>query len=76
MSFKELDTVVLNADIPRHGLRSGDVGVLVQIYSADAFEVEFVRASGRTQASVTLTARLVRPVGPKDILAVRQLDAA
>jgi hypothetical protein len=75
MTFKELDTVVLKADIPSHGLESGDVGVVVQIYSADALK-EFVRASGRTQPSVTLTARLVRPVGSKDILAVRQLDAA
>ena len=41
-----------------------------------AIEVEFVTASGHTQALVTLTTKLVRPVGPKDILAVRQLDAA
>jgi hypothetical protein len=42
----------------------------------NAIEVEFVTASGHTQALVTLTARRVRPIGPKDILAVRQFDAA
>jgi hypothetical protein len=49
---------------------------VVHVYSADAIEVEFVTASGHAQALVTITTELVRPVGPKDILAVRQLDAA
>ena len=75
MSYREFDTVVMTADMPSHGLKSGDVGGAVQVYSADAIEVEFVTASGRTQALVTLTTKLVRPVGPKDILAVRQIDA-
>ena len=26
MSFKEFDTVVMKADMPSHGLKSGDVG--------------------------------------------------
>jgi hypothetical protein len=44
--------------------------------------VEFVTASGRTQALVTLATLAtlattsIRPMSPKDILAVRQLDAA
>ena len=76
MGISELDTVVLTADLPRHGLKKGDVGAVVEVYSPDAVEVEFVTASGRTQALVTLSTGQVRPVGPKDILAVRQLDAA
>jgi hypothetical protein len=35
-----------------------------------------ITASGRTQALVTLATASIRPVSPKDILAVRQLDAA
>ena len=62
MSFKEFDTVVMKADMPSHGLKSGDVGAVVHVYSADAIEVEFVTASGHTQALVTLATRLVRPV--------------
>jgi len=46
------------------------------VYSKDVVEVEFVTASGRTQALVTLAISSIRPVSPKDILAVRQLDAA
>ena len=39
-------------------------------------EVEFVTASGHTQALLTLTPKQIRPVGPRDIPAVRQLSAA
>ena len=79
MRFHEFDTVVLKVDMPSHGLKTGDVGAVVQVYSEDAVEVEFVTAAGRTQALVTLVTLAtasIRPVGSKDILAVRQLDAA
>jgi len=49
---------------------------VVQVYSAEAVEVEFVTASGHTQAVVTLGTDQLRPVGSRDLLAVRQLDAA
>ncbi len=54
MSFKEFDTVVMKADMPSHGLKSGDVGAVVQVYSADAIEVEFVTAL-RPHASISDT---------------------
>ena len=76
MRFHEFDTVVMKIDMASHGLKGGDVGAVVQVYSDDAVEVEFVTASGRTQALVMLATSSIRPVGPKDILAVRQLDAA
>ena len=73
MSYKELDTVVLNRDLPDHGLRSGDLGAVVQVYSPEGLEVEFVTVSGRTQALVTLDVRDVRPVSDEDLLSVRTL---
>ena len=73
MGYKELDTVVLNRDLPEQGLRSGDLGAVVQVYDTDAIEVEFVTASGRTQALVTLTTRDVRSVSDEDLLSVRTL---
>ena len=76
MSLKKLDTIVLKTDLPEHGLKRGDIGAVVEVYGTDAVEVEFVTASGHTQALVTLETATVRPVGPKDIPAVRQLDAA
>jgi hypothetical protein len=71
MKFAPLDTVVLTHDVPEHGLRAGDLGAVVEVYSADALEVEFVRPSGDTQAVVTLKSADVRPVAKTDVLSVR-----
>ena len=76
MNINTLDPVVLNEDLPAHGLRRGDVGAVVEIYSPEDFEVEFVTGAGRTQALVSLHINQIRPVGPQDIPAVRSLDAA
>jgi hypothetical protein len=73
MSFKELDTVVLDRDLPEHGLRRGDLGAVVHVYRPDGLEVEFVTASGRTQALVTLTVGDVRAVSDQDLISVRTL---
>ncbi len=74
MRFKELQTVVLDRDVPEHGLRKGDLGAVVQVYEPDGLEVEFVSASGRTEALVTLKERDVRAVAESDIVAVRRLN--
>jgi hypothetical protein len=71
MRYKVLDTVVLDRDVPQLGLRSGDLGAVVQVYEPDGLEVEFVTASGKTQALVTLNVRDVRPVQHTDLIAVR-----
>lgn len=73
MSFKELDTVVLNRDLPEYGLRLGDLGAVVQVYDGKALEVEFVTAAGRTQALITLAVQDVRTVNDQDLLSVRSL---
>ena len=69
--FRELDTVVLTRDLPDVGLCAGDIGAVVQLYSPDAVEVEFVTASGHTQALLTLHSDDVRAVRDDDLLAVR-----
>ncbi len=74
MRFQELETVVLNRDLPQHGLRRGDLGAVVQVYLPHGLEVEFVSASGRTEALVTLEEGDVRAVADTDLIAVRQLD--
>jgi hypothetical protein len=63
MRFKQLDAVVLCRDLPEHGLRKGDLGAVVHVDEAEALLVEFVTASGWTQALVTLQAGDVRAVG-------------
>jgi hypothetical protein len=75
MTYHLLDTVVLDRDLPKHGLRKGDLGAVVEVYNTEAVEVEFVRASGKTQAVVTLAAGDVRPVLDDDLVAVRSVQA-
>lgn len=74
MKFELLQTVVLTRDLEAHGLRKGDLGVVVQVYEPDGLEVEFVCALGRTAALTTLLQDDVRAVGESDLLAVRPLD--
>lgn len=76
MTYELLDTVVLNRDVPEHGLRRGDLGAVVQVYPPDGLEVEFVTGSGRTQAVLSLTVNDVRAVQDRDLIAVRPLDEA
>jgi hypothetical protein len=71
VTLHALDVVVLKEDVPQHGLRRGDLGTVVDVYAPDAIEVEFVTASGRTQALVTLSPSAVREVNDDDLVAVR-----
>jgi len=71
MELQVLDTVVLTRDLSEHGLRAGDLGTVVELYAPDGLEVEFVLASGKTQALVTLKRPDVRVVADRDILSVR-----
>jgi hypothetical protein len=72
MKFNTLDAVVLQRDLPEHGLRRGDLGAVVQVYEPEGLEVEFVRASGRSQALVELAVRDVRAIEDEDLMAVRR----
>ncbi|MCE9583650.1 MAG: DUF4926 domain-containing protein [Planctomycetes bacterium] len=74
MRFKLLDTVVLNRDLQDRGLRKGDLGAVVEVYEPDGLEIEFVSASGKTEALVTLKESDVRAVADGDLIAVRRLD--
>ena len=73
--YKLLDTVALTHDIPEAGLCCGDLGAVVELHSDKAMEVEFVAASGRTQALLTLRVDEVRRLGDRDVLSVRTLEA-
>lgn len=76
MSFHPLDVVVLNTDLPTQGLKRGDLGAVVDIHGPDAIEVEFVTASGRTKALITLKASDLREVRDDDLVAVRPIGAS
>ena len=76
MAIEELDTVALTEDVPAHGLKAGDLGAVVAVYPPHAFEVEFVTASGHTQALITVSKDKIRTIGAEDILSVRRLTTA
>ncbi len=52
--LKLLDVVALTEDVPQNGLRRGQVGTVVEVVGAGAFEVEFADNQGRTYATVSL----------------------
>ena len=70
MTFQPLDVVVLKHDLPAEGLRAGDLSAIVEVYAPDALGVEFVTASGRTKALVTLRHADLREAGD-DLVSVR-----
>ena len=74
MTISELDAVVLERDVPAHGLRRGDVGAVVFVHSPEKFEVEFVLVSGSTQALVELSSKDVRAIAGDDIPAMRHIE--
>ena len=75
--FDELDVVVLTHNIKDSGLEKGDLGTIVHLYSdKKAMEVEFVAASGKTIAVLTLTPEDIRPMAKNEILHVRGFATA
>ena len=59
-------------NIDKYGLKKGDIGAVVHIYKeGKALEVEFVTATGKTVALITLTSSDVRDIKQNDILHVR-----
>jgi Domain of unknown function (DUF4926) len=71
--IRELDRVVLTADVSSEGLVSGDVGTVVHVYADGvAFEIEFMTLDGQTALVATVEASAVRPVTGRDITHSRE----
>jgi hypothetical protein len=69
--IKELDTVVLTAELPEHGLKAGDLGAVVLVHTHGGHEVEFMTLDAETVAVVSLSPDQVRPVGRREIAHAR-----
>ena len=77
MTYGRMTKAGSRAPTGSRGLEAGDLGAVVHGYEgADAFEVEFVSAEGRTLALVTLTSADVRPLQGAEILHARKLASA
>lgn len=74
MPFEELDPVVLAADVPELGLRSGDIGTIVLVHRGGAgYEVEFCALNGDTIAVTTLVPGQLRPVSEDEVPHARRV---
>jgi hypothetical protein len=74
--IKELDGVVLTADLPEHGLKQGDIGTIVMVHrGGEGYEVEFMALDGETLAVVTLLPSHVRPIGHGEIANARSVGS-
>jgi Domain of unknown function (DUF4926) len=69
--IKELETVVLTADLPKHGLKAGDLGTVVLVHTHGGYEVEFMTLDGETMAVLSLSPDQVRPVARREIAHAR-----
>ena len=70
---RELDRVVLTADVLSEGFVSGDVGTVVHVYAdGETFEIEFMTLDGQTALVATVEASSVRPVTGRDITHSRE----
>jgi hypothetical protein len=75
--LNELETVVINKDIPEYNLIRGDIGVIVHIYENGlAVEVVNVTGEGSTVGVITLSKEDLRSIAPDEILHVRELHSA
>jgi hypothetical protein len=54
--MKLLDVVALTEDMPQKQLQRGQVGTIVEILTANVYEVEFADLEGRTYASLAVPA--------------------
>ena len=71
MRHQLLNVVVLVRDMPEHGLKSGDLGTVVEVYDRGEIEVEFATVSGQAQAILTLNQNDVRDATGDEMPSVR-----
>lgn len=72
--IQELEDIILECDLPDHGLRRGDIGTVVLVHrEGKGYEVEFTTLDGETVAVVTLLGSQVRPAHEREIAHAREL---
>jgi hypothetical protein len=75
--MKELDRVALTQDFPEHGLRVGDIGMIVHVYGEQrGYEVEFVTLSGELIALVSVYPSQIREIEADEIASARRVKSA
>ncbi len=74
--MRELERIALAVDLPEHGLKAGDIGMIVHVYGEHkGYEVEFVTLSGELVALVSLYPAQIRPLESDEIANARQVKS-
>ena len=72
----ELERVALTEDLVDHGLKAGDLGMVVHVYADGVgYEVEFVTLNGDLVALVALYPAQIRRIEQDEIAQVRRMRA-
>lgn len=74
--MNELEEAVLSVDLPKYGLKQGDIGTIVLVHPTGGYEMEFMTLEGETIAVVTLDKEQVRPIESGEIPHARKLETA
>jgi len=74
--LREHDNIVLARDLPKYGLKSGDVGTIVLVHPVGGYEVEFMTLDGETVAVTSLSRDEVRPIARREIAHARGIEAS
>jgi Domain of unknown function (DUF4926) len=74
--IKEHDRVALTEDLPKYGLKRGDIATVVMVHSTPGYELEFVTLDGATYAVVSVFPHQVRAIGRREIAQARELEVA
>ena len=81
MKYELFTKAALQADIPEHKLRSGDVATIVEFHAGrpdqePGYSLEVFNAVGETIAVVTVRESQIKPLNGKEVLHVRQIEEA
>jgi len=81
MKYELFTRVALKADLPKHGLRSGDVATVVEFHPGrpgqePGYSLEVFNAVGETVAVVTVRESQIEPLTVNELLHVRALAGA
>ena len=72
--MKELERVALTEDLPEHGLKIGDIGMILHIYADHkGYEVEFVTLNGELIALVSVYPSQIRQLEQDEIASARRV---
>ena len=73
--IKEHEEIVLAEDLPRYGLKRGDIGTVIDIHQGGkGYSLEFVALDGETLAIATVNANQVRQIRKNEIAQARNIE--